>query len=164
VPVHPLAALETVEGLNGAFDAVIYVVADDADHTGCLAALRRRSDGVVVTRSATLAGLYDNAARSGGLPDGLARTIATTYGDAVNPGVGAHDTLPAGEASRLGLALVRDVLARCRRLVVTRPSDAALADLDALPADRAKIRLAGEDPATVVEALYEEILTRRSPA
>ncbi|MGH9008475.1 MAG: glycosyltransferase family 4 protein, partial [Acidimicrobiia bacterium] len=36
VPVHPLAALEAVEGLDGRFDAVIYVVADDEHHTGCL--------------------------------------------------------------------------------------------------------------------------------
>src|SRR2546428_408754 len=35
--IHPLAALEAVEGLDGRFDAVVYLVADDADHTGCLA-------------------------------------------------------------------------------------------------------------------------------
>ena len=72
VPVHPLAALEAVEGLEGRFDAVVYVVADDADHTGCLAALRRRQDGVVVAHQATLSELYGHAARSGALADGLA--------------------------------------------------------------------------------------------
>jgi glycosyltransferase involved in cell wall biosynthesis len=131
VPVHPLAALEAVEGLGGRFDAVVYVLADDADHTGALAALRRRRDGVVVARDVALAGLYEHAARSGGLADGLAGTIRSAYGEAVHPGVGAHDTLPAGEARRLGLLLVRDVLAHCRALVVTSPSDATLADLDA---------------------------------
>jgi len=164
VPVHPLAALEAVEGLDGRFDTVVYALADDAEHTGCLAALRRREDGVVVAHDATLAGLYEHAARSGALADGLAGTIALAYGEAVHPGVGAHDRLPAGEARRLGLAMTRDVLARCRRLVVTRPSDATLVDLDARPADRGKIRQAGEDPAAVADALYEEIFTRRSPA
>ena len=164
VPVHPLAALESVEGLDGRFDAVVYVVGDDADHTGCLAALRRRQDGVVVARDAALDRLYEHAARSGALPDGLAGTIAGAYGEAVIPGVGAHDRLPAGEARRLGIAMTREVLAHCRSLVVTRPSDATLADLDARPADRGKIRQAGEDPAAVADALYEEIFTRRSPA
>ena len=63
--------------------------------------------------------------------------------------------LPQREARRLGILLARDVLAHCRRLVVTRPSDATLADLDAAPADRAKVQLAGGDPAAVAEALYE---------
>ena len=164
VPVHPLAALEGVEGLTGRFDAIVYVIADDADHTGCLAALRRRQDGIVVTRAAALDRLYERAARSGALPDGLAGTIAGSYGEAVLPGVGAHDRLPAGEARRLGIAMTRDVLARCRCLLVTRPADATLIDLDARPADRGKLRQAGEDPAAVADALYEEIFTRRSPA
>ena len=42
VPVHPLASLEAVEGLRGRFDTVVYSLADDEHHTGCLAALRRR--------------------------------------------------------------------------------------------------------------------------
>ncbi|MDQ1568820.1 MAG: hypothetical protein QOF96_3700, partial [Actinomycetota bacterium] len=160
VPVHPLAALAAVERLDGRFDDVVYVVADDVDHTGCLAALRRRRDGVVVARDVALAGLYGDAARSGALADGLAGTIRSAYGDAVHPGVGAHDTLPAAEARRLGLLLARDVLAHCRRLVVTTPSDATLADLDAAPADRAKIQLAGTDPVTVADALYEMVICR----
>ena len=164
VPVHPLAALESVEGLDGRFDAIVYVIADDAGHTGCLAALRRRQDGVVVAGSAALDRLYEHAARSGALPDGLGGTITGAYGEAVLPGVGAHDRLPAGEARRLGIAMTRDVLAHCRCLVTTRPSDATLIDLDARPADREKIRQAGEDPAAVADALYEEIFTRRSPA
>ena len=161
VIVHPLAALEAVEGLGGRFDAVVYVVADDADHTGSLAALRRRRDGVVVARDVDLAGLYGHAARSGALAEGLAGTIQGAYGDAVQPGVGVHGLLPAGEARRRGLLLTRDVLARCRRLVVTGPSDASLADLDAAPADRDKILLAGPDPVAVADALYGVVVGRR---
>ena len=41
VPVHPLASLEAVEGVRGSFDNVVYSLADDEHHTGCLAALRR---------------------------------------------------------------------------------------------------------------------------
>jgi len=155
VPVHPLGSLEAVEGLEGRFDAVVYVVADDADHTGCLAALRRRRDGVVVAQSASLAGLYGHAARSGGLPDGLDGTIRSAYGQGVHHDAGAHGRLPLAEARRLGIVLVRDVLAHCHRLLVTRPTDAALADLDAHPADRAKIQQCGGDPAAAADALYE---------
>ena len=163
VPIHPLAALEAVEGLGGRFDAVVYVVADDDHHTGCLTALRRRRDGVVVARDVALAGLYGHAARSGGLPDRLGGTIRGAYGEAVHPGIGAGESLPADEARRLGLLLTRDILRHCRGLVVTRPSDAALADLDASPADRAKIHLAGPDPEAVAAAAHT-LVTRLPPA
>jgi glycosyltransferase involved in cell wall biosynthesis len=153
--IHPLAALEAVEELDGRFDAVVYVVADDAEHTGCLAALRRRRDGVVVARDVALAGLYGHAARSGALPERLAGTIKAAYGEAVLPGVGAGESLPTAEARRLGVLLTRDVLSHCRGLIVTSPSDAALADLDAAPADRAKIIPAGTDPEAVAAAAYE---------
>jgi len=66
------------------------------------------------------------------------------------------------EGRRLGLLLVRDVLVRCRRLLVTRPADAALADLDAALADRAKIRLAGGEPKAVADAVYEAVAVRPS--
>jgi glycosyltransferase involved in cell wall biosynthesis len=155
VPVHPLGALEAVEGLDGRFDALIYVLADDADHTGCLAAVRRRRDGIVVTHQATLSELYGHAARSGALTDGLEATIRSAYGDGVHPGVGAHGTLPKTEARRLGILLARDVLAHCHRLLFTGETEAALADLDAIPADRAKIQVVGPDPAAVADALYE---------
>jgi hypothetical protein len=154
VPARPLAALEAFEGLEGRFDAVIYVVADDGDHTGSLAALRRRRDGIVVAHSATLSELYGHAARSGGLADGLEGTIRSAYGDSVHPGVGAHDTLPRTEARRLGIVLARDVLAHCHRLLLTTGTDAAVADLDAAPADRAKVQLAGGEPDAVALALY----------
>ena len=84
----------------------------------------------------------------------------SAYGDGVHPGVGAHGVLPQREARRLGILLARDVLAHCRRLVVTRPSDATLADLDAALADRAKIHLAGAEPAAVADALYEMVICR----
>ena len=157
VHTHPLSALEAVEGLDGRFDAVIYVVADDADHTGCLAALRRRQDGIVIAHSAALSELYGHAARSGALANGLQKTISAVYGEAVQPGVGAHDTLPRTEAHRRGLVLARDVLAHCQRLLVTKPADATLADLDAAPADRSKVQLAGAEPEAVAAALYEVV-------
>ena len=72
----------------------------------------------------------------------------------MQPGVGAHDTLPRPEAHRRGVLLARDVLAHCRRLLVTKPGDAALADLDAAPADRAKVQLAGGEPDAVAGTLY----------
>jgi hypothetical protein len=133
----------------------VYSLTDDEHHTGCLAALRRRRDGVVVAHSATLSRLYGHAARSGALAAGLAGTIRSAYGEAVQPGVGVHDTLPPPEARRRGILLARDVLAHCRRFLVMDPAVAALADLDAAPGDRAKVTLTSAEPDAVAEALYE---------
>src|SRR5207237_869408 len=87
VPVHPLASLEAVESLRGPFDAVVYALADDEHHTGCLAALRRRRDGVVVAHQVALSDLYGHAARSGALAawrrGGSAPASACRAGDSV---------------------------------------------------------------------------------
>jgi glycosyltransferase involved in cell wall biosynthesis len=161
VPVRPLASLEVVEGFEGPFDAVVYALADDEYHTGCLAALRRRGDGIVVAQQATLSELYGHAARSGALVDRLEDTIRAAYGAGVHAGVGAHDTLEPSEARRLGVLMTRDVLAHCRRLLLTRPADAALVDLDATTADRTKVQLAEGGPGAVADALYELVSAGR---
>lgn len=157
VALYPLGALDAVEGLTGSFDTVIYLLADDEHHIGCLAALRRRKDGVVVAHQVALSELYGQAARSGALPGGLLQTVKDAYGGGVHPGVGAHDWLPQAEARRLGILLVRDVLSRCRRLLVTRPLDHTLGDLDAAPEDRTKIHLVEGGALGVAEALYEVV-------
>ena len=162
VAVHPLGSLEALEGRDGPFDAVVYVLADDEHHTGALAALRRRRDGIVVARDPYLSDLYRCAHATGGLPEGVGGVIRTGYGDLVASGFDADRPLPSEEARRLGILLCRDVLAHCRRLVVTSPFHAALADLDAAASDRTKIRLAGPDPAAAADAVYE-IVTSRSP-
>ena len=154
VTVHPLGALDAVEGLRGRFDTVVYTLADDAHHTGCLAALRRRKDGIVIAHCAMLSGLYGEAARSGALAGGLQRTIRGVYGDGVHPGVGTHDQLTQAEAQRLGIFLIRDVLAHCRSLLVTGPVDRALADLDALREDRSKIGLTAGEPIAAAATVY----------
>ena len=48
-----------------------------------------------------------------------------------------------------------------RRLLVTGPSQAALADLEAAPADRGKILAAGPDPAAVADAVYGLVVAGR---
>ena len=123
-------------------------------------ALRRRRGGIVVAHDPYLAGLYGHAQRTGALHEGLGEVIRASYGDLVASGFDADRPLPGAEARRLGILLARDVLAHCRRLVVTRPSDATLADLDAALADRAKIHLAGAEPAAVADALYEMVICR----
>jgi len=155
IPVHPLAGLEAVEGLRGPFDVVVYSLADDEHHTGCLAALRRRRDGVVLAHDVALSDLYGHAARSGALPDRLAPTVRAAYGDAVHPRVGVRESLPRAEAHRLGILLARDVLAHCRRLFLTDPSGAGLIDLDAAPGDRGKVQPVTGEPAAVAGAVYE---------
>ncbi|MCA1842984.1 MAG: hypothetical protein LC792_07290, partial [Actinobacteria bacterium] len=153
VAAAPLAGLEPAEGAHGPFDAVVYCLADDEHHTGSLGLLRRRRDGIVVTRSAHLATLYSAAARAGALPEGLHCTIAEAYGDAVIPGAGAHGTIDAGEARRLGVLLIRDVVAHSRRVLVTDPTEAALARLDAGRDCRDRIDAVDDDPAALVRAL-----------
>jgi hypothetical protein len=164
VVVHPLGALEAVEELEGDFDAVVYLLADDEFHTGALAALRRRAGSggrsIVVAHDVRLAGLYGHAARSGGLPEGLEGLIRSVYGDGVAPGVGEGDVLSADEARRRGILLTRDALSHAGRFLVTSEIDAALARLEATPADRAKIDVVDPDPAGAARALYSELVER----
>jgi len=154
-PVSPLAALEAAEGVAGPFDAVIYALAEGTDSTGALAALRRRSDGIVVAWDVSLAELYGAADRSGALPEGLRGVIGATYGDLVLSGIGPAAVLPTREARRLGLIFARDVLRHCRHLVVPDAGKATTADLDARPGDRVKVRAVDGDVAAVAAAVYE---------
>ncbi len=170
VPIHPIAALETVEEHGGTFDAVVYSVAADDHHTGSLEALRRRRDGIVVAHDVHLAGLYEHAARSGALSGpareaaGLGGIIAAAYGDAVPPGLGESNRLGAADARRRGVLLSRDVLARSRRFLVTSEIDATLARLDAFPADRSKVEVVDGDPYRLADALVASITQRRPPS
>jgi len=161
--VHPLAALDAVEGLHGPFDAVVHSLADDGHHRGSLAALRRRGDGIVVAHDARLAGLYADAARAGALPGGLGPAIRAAYGAAVLPGVG-DDGLEPGEARRLGVLLARDAIGHSRRFLVTSEPGAELAGLDAPPADRAKVGVIDADPSGAAAVLHAVITTSGDPA
>ncbi len=168
VKVHPLAALRSVEELEGPFDATVHVLADDEHHTGSLAALRRAGPGggrrLVVAHDVHLAGLYGHAARTGGLPEGLERVIRSAYGDGVEEGVGAGDVLPAAEARRRGVLLARDAVARSERFLVTSDAGTVLARLDAVPAHRSRIQPVPEDPVRLAEALDAELARRGPPA
>jgi hypothetical protein len=148
--------------LGRPFDAVVHCLAGDGDDAGSLASLRHRGDGIVVAHDVHLAGLYRRAARAGALPGGLAEVIRRTYGDAVMPGVGAHDSLTDGEARRLGILLCRDAVARSRRFLVVAPADATLARLDAHPADRHKVEGVGGDPAAVADRVAAVVADLRS--
>jgi hypothetical protein len=154
-PVSPLAALEAAEGIGGPFTAVVYALADDSGATGTLNVLRRRADGIVVAWDASLAELYGAADRAGALPEGLRGVIGATYGALVLSGVGAAPVLPTPEARRLGLIFARDVLRHCRHLVVPDDAKATVADLDARPVDRPKVRAVDDDIASVAAAVYE---------
>jgi hypothetical protein len=161
VVVHPLGALEAVEKLEGDFDAVVYLLADDEFHTGSLAALRRRGGSgarsIVVAHDVRLATAYGYAARSGGLPEGLEDLIRSAYGEGVAPGVGADNVLSAEEARRRGILLTRDALAHSQRFLLTSENEATVARLEARPADRAKIDVVAADPAGLADALYAEL-------
>jgi hypothetical protein len=163
ITVRPLASLEAVERLGDSFDAVLYSLADDRDHTGSLAALRRRNDGFVIAHDVDLSDLYGEAARSGAIAEGFRGVIRSTYGPEVLRGAGYPDTLSKGDARRFGIFFARDVLSHCRRLLVQSPADAALADLDAAPADRPKVHLTGPDPESVAAAVHELVLRRSTP-
>jgi hypothetical protein len=154
VPVHPLAALDAVEDFAGPFDDVVYLLADDAHHTGSLAALRRRRGGIVVAHDAYLAGLYGHAERTGALHEGLGAVARAAYGDLVASGFDADRPLPGPEARRLGILLCRDAAAHCR-LLLASPTAAALARLDARAPDRPKIIAVPDDPVALADRIYE---------
>jgi hypothetical protein len=158
VPVHPVAALDAVEGLVGPYDAVVLSLAADEHHVGSLAALRRRRDSIVLAHDVYLADLYADAARAGALPGGLGDVIRTAYGETVMPGIGDDNTLDASEARRLGILLTRDVLQHCRRFLALSGEDAALARLDARAADRSKVQaLRAATPASAVAAVVGSV-------
>jgi hypothetical protein len=115
----------------------------------------------VVARDTHLSTLYNTAAATGALPEGLRGVIGGAYGGLVLSGVPAGRAVAPREARRLGINFTRDALARSRYFVVTSSQAAALARLDAAPADRGKIRLVPEDPPGAAGALYE-IVTSRS--
>jgi hypothetical protein len=154
VPVHPLAALDAVEDCEGPFDDVVYVLADDAHHTGSLAVLRRRRGGIVVAHDAYLAGLYGHAHRTGALREGLGGVVRAAYGDLVASGFDADRPLPGPEARRLGILLCRDAAAHCR-VLLTSPTAAALARLDARAPDRPKIIAVPDDPPVLADQIYD---------
>ncbi|HEY3238906.1 MAG TPA: glycosyltransferase family 1 protein [Acidimicrobiia bacterium] len=166
IRVHPLAALEA-EGLHGGFDAVVYSLADDEYHTGCLAALRgggnrSRLPSIVVAHDVRLSELYGHAARSGALPEGLDGAISSAYGEAVPPGVGRRGVLSPAEARLRGVVLMRDVAAHAGRVLVRTEAGATLARLDANPADRGKVEMVAGDVPEVAEALYSVLTSGRT--
>lgn len=153
---------ERLAGLEGPYDDVVYSLANDEHHTGTLAALRRRSDAIVVAHDAYLSELYGEAARAGRLPGGLEDAVSRAYGDAILPGVGRGDRLDGAEARRLGVLLARDAIGHSKAIFGTSDNVAALARLDARPADRAKVGRIPSDPAAAADAVRSALAGGRS--
>ena len=153
---------ERLAGLEGPYDGVVYSLANDEDHTGTLAALRRSGDGIVVAHEAYLSDLYSEAARTGYLPGGLEQTVAAAYGDAVLAGVGRGNDLDTAEARRLGVLLARDAIGRSEAFLGTSDTVADLARLDARPSDREKVGRIPADAALAADALYAALIGERS--
>jgi glycosyltransferase involved in cell wall biosynthesis len=149
---------ERTAGLEAPYDEVVYSLADDDHHTATLADLRRRKDGIVVAHDAYLSDLYVKAARSGDLPGGLEDAVTAAYGDAVLPGVGRGNRLDAAEARRLGVLLARDAIGASQRFLGTSDDVAALARLDAHPADRPKVGRIPDDPSAAADAVRAALL------
>lgn len=138
VRVHPVANLRVVEALAGPFDEVVYCLADDENHTGCLAALFRRP-GVVLAHDVRFPRLYTAAAAGGALPQDLHRTLATMYGEAVPPRLGADGTMTHDDAVRAGALMVGEVLAASTRFVTTSARDADVVRLATPAAEHHKL-------------------------
>jgi hypothetical protein len=144
IPTHPVANLGAVEALRGPFDLVVYSLADDDHHTGCLAALLRRP-GVVLAHDVRLPRLYEAAAAGGALETGLGATLTRFYGDGVPGRLGETETLAPAEAVRAGVLMVNDVAATATRLVVTSPDAAALVRLSVPPSEHHKLTVVPAD-------------------
>jgi glycosyltransferase involved in cell wall biosynthesis len=144
IPTHPVANLGAVEALRGPFDLVVYSLADDDHHTGCLAALLRRP-GVVLAHDVRLPRLYEAAAAGGALETGLGATLTRFYGDGVPGRLGETETLAAAEAVRAGVLMVNDVAATATRLVVTSEDAAALVRLSVPRSEHHKLTVVPAD-------------------
>jgi glycosyltransferase involved in cell wall biosynthesis len=140
VEVHPVSALGRVEAVDGRFDAVVYSLGNSEFHTGALAALRRRP-GVVLAHDVRLTDLYGFGPHQhpGAVPGGLAAAVQRIYGGRVPEDLGASGWLAPAEADRWGLLMAREVIALSERFLASSPFAAALARLDAAPADRDKV-------------------------
>jgi hypothetical protein len=151
VSVHPLGSLEAVERCDGPFHGVVYVLADDDHHSGTLAALRRRRDGVVITHDAYLSDLYGHAERTGALHERIGRIVRASYGGLVASGFDADRPLPPEEARRLGILFSRDAVAYSARFIASSASIGDLVRLDAAAGDRPKITVADSTAAVAAE-------------
>ena len=140
VEVHPVTALGRVEAIEGPFDAVVYSLGNSEFHTGALAALRRRP-GVVLAHDVRLTDLYGFGPHQhpGAVPGGFAAALQRIYSRRVPEDLGASGWLDAADADRWGVLLAREVVALSQRFLASSAFAAALARLDAAPADRDKV-------------------------
>ena len=130
---RPLAALERVEALDGAYDEVVVALGNSEFHTGGLALLTRRDGVTVLAHDVRLTTLHRFAPwqHPQGTPGGFAATLHRMYEGRLPHGMGAAGELSAEEAERWGLLMARGVIARSARFLTTSPFAAELARLDA---------------------------------
>ncbi len=140
VRARPLATLERVESIEGAYDGIVYSLGNSEFHTGSLAALLRRP-GVVLAHDVRLTNLFRFAAwqHPSVAPSGFCELLHRTYPDRLPPELGASGEVTPEEAERWGLLLARDVIAASTRFLTTSAFAAELARLDARPEHRHRI-------------------------
>jgi glycosyltransferase involved in cell wall biosynthesis len=141
--VRPLAALDRVEALRGRYDAVVYCLGNSEFHTGALASLLARREGVVVAHDVRLTTLYRFAPwqHPPAAPGGFAATLHRMYDGRLPDDLGASGSLTADEAERWGVLMTRDAIAASSAFLTTSAFAATLARLDARADHRDRVRV-----------------------
>jgi glycosyltransferase involved in cell wall biosynthesis len=140
--VRPLAALDRVEALCGRYDAVVCCLGNSEYHTGALAALLHRREGVALAHDVRLTTLYRFAPwqHPAAAPGGFAATLHRMDDGRLPEGLGAGGSLTSDEAERWGVLMARDAIAACSVFLTTSDFAATLARLDARPEHRDRVR------------------------
>jgi glycosyltransferase involved in cell wall biosynthesis len=131
VRVEPLATLEQVELLDGAFDEVLYMLGNSEFHIEQLAMLRRRP-GAVLLHDARLTLLYSETYRRRPelLPGTFGDVLHTMYPGRYPTAMGGAQFLPMQEESRFGVLMIAEVARLATRLLVHSAHAADLIELD----------------------------------
>ena len=143
LPVTKATATINAERLRGGYDHVVCVLGNSEFHVQALATLKRRPHTVVLAHDVRLTGLYlhaaaDASANADAAPGGFHATLHRMY-DGLPVDLGTSGRLTASEAERYGILMAREAIGASDQFLVTSNFAAALARIDARPADTDKV-------------------------
>jgi glycosyltransferase involved in cell wall biosynthesis len=120
----------------------VFCLGNSEFHTGALASLLRRRDGVVLAHDVRLTTLYRFAPwqHPEAAPGGFAATLERMYDGRLPADLGAGGELSPDDAERWGVLMARDAIAASSVFLTTSDFAAELARLDARPEHRDRVR------------------------
>jgi glycosyltransferase involved in cell wall biosynthesis len=122
------------DAVLGGYDAILACLGNSEFHAGALRALRRATVPVsVLCHDAAMTGLYRHGVARGAVPEGWERALAAMYPERAIPDTEAADAA-SGE-----VLMVREVVARAERVLMTSELAADLVRADVAAADAARV-------------------------